>query len=165
MGAGLPDTPDFTQRMYAMAAEGNVRAWLLYVGGEPAAYLYCPIHGDTAIYEFVGHDPRFNDLSVGAVLQVEALRDLFAEAGVRAVRLHRGRRPAQAPVRDRRGRLLRPVAAAADRRQPRGDRRVGRVRRDDGAGQGRRSSGSGCRTWPRKSAAPRRARCTSARKP
>jgi CelD/BcsL family acetyltransferase involved in cellulose biosynthesis len=82
MGAGLPDTPDFTQRMYAMAAEGRVRAWLLYVGGEPTAYLYCPIHDATAIYEFVGHDPQFNDLSVGAVLQVEALRDLFAEPGI-----------------------------------------------------------------------------------
>ena len=82
MGAGLPDTPDFTQRMYAMAADGAARAWLLYVGGEPAAYLYCPIHGATAIYEFVGHDPRFNDLSVGAVLQVEALRDLAADPAV-----------------------------------------------------------------------------------
>ena len=82
MGAGLPDTPDFTRIMHAMAAEGRVRAWLLYVGGEPAAYLYCPIHGGTAIYEFVGHDPRFNDLSVGAVLQVEALRDLLAEPAI-----------------------------------------------------------------------------------
>jgi len=82
MGAGLPDTPDFVQRMYAMAAAGDVRAWLLYVGGEPAAYLYCPIHEGTVIYEFVGQDPRFNDLSVGAVLQVEALRDLFGEGGL-----------------------------------------------------------------------------------
>ena len=82
MGAGLPDSPDFIQRMFAMAADGDVRAWLLFVGGEPAAYLYCPIHRGTAIYEFVGHDPRFNDLSVGAVLQVEALRDLAADPGV-----------------------------------------------------------------------------------
>ena len=82
MGAGLPDTPDFTQRMYAMAADGDVRAWLLFVGEEPAAYLYCPIHGRTAIYEFVGHDPRFSDLSVGTVLQAEALRDLAADPQV-----------------------------------------------------------------------------------
>ena len=82
MGAGLPDTPDFTRRMFAMAADGNVRAWLLFIAGEPAAYLYCPIHGDTAIYEFVGHAPLFNDLSVGAVLQVEALRDLAADPAV-----------------------------------------------------------------------------------
>lgn len=83
MGAGLPDTPDFVQRMYAMAAEGHVRAWLLYVGGAPAAYLYCPVHDGTVIYEYVGHDPRFGDLSVGAVLQVEALRDLFADPACR----------------------------------------------------------------------------------
>lgn len=82
MGAGLPDTPDFVQRMFAMAADGQIRAWLLFVGDEPAAYLFCPIHGGTAIYEFVGHDPRFNDLSVGAVLQVEALRDLCADPAV-----------------------------------------------------------------------------------
>ncbi|MBN8809292.1 MAG: GNAT family N-acetyltransferase [Sphingomonas sp.] len=82
MGAGLPDTPDFVQRMYAMAAAGQVRAWLLHVGGEPAAYLYCPLHGDTAIYEFVGHDPRFAELSAGTMLQVEALRDLAADPAV-----------------------------------------------------------------------------------
>jgi len=55
----------------------------LYVGGEPAAYLYCPVHDGTVIYEYVGHDPRFGDLSVGAVLQVEALRDLFADPACR----------------------------------------------------------------------------------
>lgn len=83
MGAGLPDTPEFLQRMYLMAGEGDVRAWLLFVGSEPAAYLYCPVHDGTVIYEYVGHDPRFNDLSVGAVLQVEALRDLFADPACR----------------------------------------------------------------------------------
>ncbi|MGN6819585.1 MAG: GNAT family N-acetyltransferase [Sphingomonas sp.] len=83
MGAGLPDTPDFLQRMYAMAGAGDVRAWLLFVDGAPAAYLYCPVHDGTVIYEYVGHDPRFSDLSVGAVLQVEALRDLFADPACR----------------------------------------------------------------------------------
>lgn len=82
MGAGLPDTPDFLRLMYAMAAAGRVRAWLLLVGGKPAAYLYCPLRGSTAIYEYVGHDPRFADLSAGAVLQAEALRDLAADPAV-----------------------------------------------------------------------------------
>jgi CelD/BcsL family acetyltransferase involved in cellulose biosynthesis len=35
--------------------------------------------GDTVIYAYVGHDPAFNDLSPGAVLQLEAMRDLFDE--------------------------------------------------------------------------------------
>lgn len=79
MGSGLPDSPEFLTAMLAQAAADNLRAWLLYIGGEPAAYLYCPIVGDTVIYAYVGHDPAFNDLSPGAVLQLEAMRDLFDE--------------------------------------------------------------------------------------
>ena len=83
MGAGLPADADFVSRMVAGAAAGEVRAWLLHVGGEPAAYLYCPIRSGTVIYEYVGHDPAFSDLSPGAVLQVEAMRDLYAEGRFR----------------------------------------------------------------------------------
>ncbi|WP_334000465.1 GNAT family N-acetyltransferase [Sphingomonas aurantiaca] len=36
--------------------------------------------GESLRYDHVGHDPAHNDLSPGAVLQVEAMRDLFAEA-------------------------------------------------------------------------------------
>ncbi|PKP93445.1 MAG: GNAT family N-acetyltransferase [Alphaproteobacteria bacterium HGW-Alphaproteobacteria-16] len=79
MGEGLPDTPAFIRDMLGRAASDGVRAWLLHIAGEPAAYLYCPAHGDTLIYEYVGHDPAFNDLSPGAVLQMEAFRDLFEE--------------------------------------------------------------------------------------
>jgi len=79
LGEGLPATPEFIQAMLTAAAADRVRAWLLFIAGEPAAYLYCPAHGDNLVYEYVGHDPAFNDLSPGAVLQVEAFRDLFDE--------------------------------------------------------------------------------------
>lgn len=79
LGEGLPATPEFVQGMLSAAAADRVRAWLLFIAGEPAAYLYCPAHGDNLVYEYVGHDPAFNDLSPGAVLQVEAFRDLFDE--------------------------------------------------------------------------------------
>ena len=79
MGEGLPASPEFIQGMLTAAAADNVRAWLLFIAGEPAAYLYCPAHVETLVYEYVGHDPAFNDLSPGAVLQVEAFRDLFDE--------------------------------------------------------------------------------------
>ncbi|MBB5710147.1 CelD/BcsL family acetyltransferase involved in cellulose biosynthesis [Sphingomonas xinjiangensis] len=79
LGSGLPDNPDFVRSMHASAAVGRVRAWLLYIAGEPAAYLYCPIVGDTVIYAYVGHDPAFNELSPGAVLQLQAVHDLFDE--------------------------------------------------------------------------------------
>jgi CelD/BcsL family acetyltransferase involved in cellulose biosynthesis len=79
MGEGLPDTPEFVRAMLENAAADKVRAWLLHIGGKPAAYLYCPAAGETLIYEYVGHDTAFNDLSPGAVLQMEAFRDLFEE--------------------------------------------------------------------------------------
>ena len=82
LGGGLPDDPAFVHTMTALAAAGQVRAWLLYVAGEPAAYLYCPIEGGTVRYDHVGHDPASNDLSPGGVLMLEAMRDLYAEPGL-----------------------------------------------------------------------------------
>lgn len=79
LGSGLPDSLEFMHEMLALGAADRARAWLLHIAGEPAAYLYCPVVGDTVIYAHVGHDPAFNDLSPGAVLQLEAMRDLFAE--------------------------------------------------------------------------------------
>lgn len=79
LGGGLPDDDGFLRQMYSAAAADLVRAWLLYVAGEPAAYLYCPVQGGVVRYDHVGHDPAFNDLSPGAVLQMAALGDLFAE--------------------------------------------------------------------------------------
>jgi CelD/BcsL family acetyltransferase involved in cellulose biosynthesis len=79
LGSGLPDTPEFMRDMAALADGDSVRAWLLRIGGVPAAYLYCPVRDDTVIYAHVGHDPAYHELSPGAVLQGEAMRDLFAE--------------------------------------------------------------------------------------
>lgn len=83
LGSGLPASPEFIQTMLADAAAGRVRAWLLHIAGEPAAYLYCPVLADgTVLYAHVGHDPAFNDWSPGAVLQLEAMQDLFEEGGL-----------------------------------------------------------------------------------
>ena len=83
LGGGLPEDAAFLHSMYTLAAAGAVRAWLLYVAGEPAAYLYCPVEAGTVRYDHVGHDPAFNDLSPGGVLMLEAMRDLYAEPGLR----------------------------------------------------------------------------------
>ncbi len=79
LGAGLPDTPAFVQAMLAAAAADRVRAWLLFVKQRPVAYLYCPAEGDTLRYDYLGHDPEAAHLSAGSVLQLEAMRTLFAE--------------------------------------------------------------------------------------
>ncbi|WP_231621752.1 GNAT family N-acetyltransferase [Sphingomonas sp. 37zxx] len=81
LAMGLPGDAGFVARMLRLAAADRVRAWLLFVGGEAAAYLYCPITGGDVLYEYVGHAERFDALSPGSVLQAEALRDLMAEGG------------------------------------------------------------------------------------
>lgn len=83
LGDGLPDDAPFLRAMQALAATNAVRAWLLYVAGEPAAFLYCPIHAGIVRYDHVGHDPAFAGLSPGSVLLMEAMRDLHAEGTLR----------------------------------------------------------------------------------
>jgi hypothetical protein len=83
MGGALPDAPEFVRAMVEQAAADQVRAWLLYQDGAPIAYLYCPIRDGVVHYAYVGHDPAANDLSPGAVLQLEAMRDLYAEGNLR----------------------------------------------------------------------------------
>ena len=79
LGRGMPDDATFLRRMYADAAAGLARGWLLYIAGEPAAYLYATIEAGTVIHRHAACDPAFVDLVPGAVLQLEALRDLFGE--------------------------------------------------------------------------------------
>lgn len=79
MGGGLPADSAFVQAMLGAAAADQARGWLLRIGGEPAAYLYGEATGSVLRYDHVGHDPRFNDLSPGSVLTLEAFRDLMQE--------------------------------------------------------------------------------------
>ncbi len=77
LGAGLPAAGASLQGLVALAAADRLRAWLLSIAGEPVAYLCCTAHGDTLLYTYVGHDPGYNDLSPGTVLQAEAMTQMF----------------------------------------------------------------------------------------
>ncbi len=75
----LPSDAEFQAEMRSAAARGKVRGYILFVGGAPAAYLYCPIQDRAIIYEHIGYDPAFRDLSPGTVLQYLVLERLFRE--------------------------------------------------------------------------------------
>lgn len=79
LAMGLPGDARFVSEMLRMAAGGEVRAWLMTLHGTPVAYLYCPVRGGTAIYEYVGHDARHDALSPGTVLMAQAMRDMIAD--------------------------------------------------------------------------------------
>lgn len=79
LDAGLPAAPAAVARLRALAAADGLRAWLLLIGGEPAAYLCCTVEGRALRYDYVGHDPLFGHLSPGTVLQAAAFEDLFRD--------------------------------------------------------------------------------------
>lgn len=83
LDAGMPEDIAFRDAMLALAEADRARAWLLFLGGRPIAYLYCPAEGDTLVYDRLGHDPAHADLSPGAVLQAEAMRMLMEEGRFR----------------------------------------------------------------------------------
>lgn len=79
LDAGLPDDEAARDSMLDRAEAGNMRCFLLFLAGEPVAYLALPVRGQTLIYAHLGYDPAHAALSPGTVLQMEALRMLFAE--------------------------------------------------------------------------------------
>lgn len=79
LDAGLPDDEDARTAMLEAAEAGQMRCFLLFLHGEPVAYLALPVRGQTLVYAHLGYDPGHASLSPGTVLQMEALRVLFAE--------------------------------------------------------------------------------------
>lgn len=80
LDAGLPTDTAFMDEMRDLAKADRVRGWLLFLDGRPIAYLYCPAEGNTLIYDRLGHDRAYNDLSPGVVLLAAALKDAMTEA-------------------------------------------------------------------------------------
>jgi CelD/BcsL family acetyltransferase involved in cellulose biosynthesis len=79
LDAGLPSGAEAEAEMRRKAALGEIRAWLLFLEGDPVAYLYTPAEGDTLIYAYLGYDPALAKHSPGTVLQLAAMRQLMEE--------------------------------------------------------------------------------------
>lgn len=79
LGAGLPEDAATRRTMLDAAEADRMRAFLLHAGGVPVAYLSLPVTGQTLVYAHLGYDPDWARLSVGTVLQMDALEQLFAE--------------------------------------------------------------------------------------
>jgi len=79
LDAGLPESDSFLSSMRALASAGQVRAYLLFHEGKPAAYLYCPATDRVLAYAYLGYDAAYAEWSCGTVLQYLAFERLFAE--------------------------------------------------------------------------------------
>ena len=83
LDAGIPESEDFIRQTESLAAEQRVRAYIMFDGERPVAYLYCPVHDGVLIYSYLGYDPKYLQMSVGTVLQWLAVEQLFKEARFR----------------------------------------------------------------------------------
>lgn len=83
LDAGLPDDAAFREDARALAEADRLRAYILFLHGSPAAYLYLPVAGDVLVYAYLGYDQAIAQLSPGTVLQMHALEQLFAEGRFR----------------------------------------------------------------------------------
>lgn len=79
LDAGLPEDAASHCEMMELAAQDNLRCFLLHFAGKPISYLCLPVSGDTVIYAFLGYDPEYARFSPGTVLQMHALESLFTE--------------------------------------------------------------------------------------
>jgi CelD/BcsL family acetyltransferase involved in cellulose biosynthesis len=84
LGSGVPDTDAFRAHVRDLAARGDVRGYLLSHGDKPIAFILCPVDNGTLIYEYVGYDPDYKNLSPGTVLQYLVLEKLFGDGSHRA---------------------------------------------------------------------------------
>ena len=75
--AALPEDADFVSEMEQRAETGQVAGFLLFLEGEPVAYLYTPFEEGRVIYGFLGFDSAHRDLSPGTVLQLLAMQWCF----------------------------------------------------------------------------------------
>lgn len=74
---GIPSTDAFIERAEQAAADGGVLACVLFDKERPVSYLYCPVADGVVGYSYLGYDPDYADLSVGAVLHWLVIQHLF----------------------------------------------------------------------------------------
>lgn len=77
--AGLPDTKQFHDAALEQAARGALRAYILFLNGRPASYLFLPVKSGRAIYAYLGYDPLVAEHSPGTVLQLLVLERMFSD--------------------------------------------------------------------------------------
>ena len=82
LGAGLPQSAEFAERLRQEAAAGRALGYLLFEGDSPVAYVLCFCRDGIATYDFVGFEPSAQALSPGTVLQYLLLESVFAEGRV-----------------------------------------------------------------------------------
>lgn len=76
---GLPEDDSFRQRMLDAASRDDVRAYMLWLNGQPVAYAYMEHEQGFLEWAYMGHDHEHANLSPGTVLLTLAIEALQQE--------------------------------------------------------------------------------------
>ena len=78
LNAGLPVSDSFRRELQEMAAQDELRGYVMFLQGAPVAFALCRGGDDLLGYQ-TGYDPRFRDSSPGTILHYLIFQRLFAE--------------------------------------------------------------------------------------
>jgi len=81
LGVGFTDDPAMRQRFRLEAESGRLRAHVLYIRGEPAAFWIGSLYRDTLHSDFMGYDPVYSKYSPGMYLIMRVIEGLIAQGG------------------------------------------------------------------------------------
>jgi CelD/BcsL family acetyltransferase involved in cellulose biosynthesis len=80
LGLGLRDHESIKAQLALAANRGWFRSYVLYCRDIPASFLLGYQYGGCYYYMDVGYDPRYAQWSVGSVLQLKMLQDLYTRS-------------------------------------------------------------------------------------
>jgi CelD/BcsL family acetyltransferase involved in cellulose biosynthesis len=89
MGQGFQDSAQTRKTFLFFAERGWLRIYILYIKGDPCAFLVGQIYNNNFYCQYAGYHPDFTQFSVGSVLTARAFEDLAA-VGVERVDLGEG---------------------------------------------------------------------------
>jgi Acetyltransferase (GNAT) domain len=84
LGVGFSDTESMRRRLQFCAAKGWLRAFVAYLGGQPAGFAIGTVCNKTYTSDFLGFDPQYREYSVGTVLQ-GVVMERCCEEGVQVI--------------------------------------------------------------------------------
>ena len=90
LGAGFADTPERRALTEVALANGWLRAYLLYLRGEPIAFWVCSVYRGTLLLRLTGYDQAYAELRVGLFLLAKVIEDAIDDPAVSIVDFGQG---------------------------------------------------------------------------
>jgi CelD/BcsL family acetyltransferase involved in cellulose biosynthesis len=85
LGVAFGDTPAHRLRTQVAMEHGWFRGWVLYLGGEPAAFWHGERYAGTFRTGNPGFDPAYDAYGIGTYLMLKMVDDLCSDPDVRAI--------------------------------------------------------------------------------